>query len=413
MNDYVYGQGDGLLTKDGRRLFPIGFYELPKDDTQLKTMAESGVNLVRCGNKENLDRVKNLGMMGWVSLPVHSGVTDNLRKQIESLVDHPALAVWEGPDEIVWNFTAFSHLWRKDRIGVFEHEGEWWMQTPLVIEYSEEKAKEIMPNMREAIQLVRSLDKHNRQFWINEARDSDLKFVRQYIDYVDITGCDDYPVRADGNYKAVRVGNSTERWQQIGRGRPVWMVLQGFSWSDLEEHADDVAYPTFAESRLMAYDCIARGARGILYWGSSYLKSTGREAFRESLYALTSELATLQPFLIAPEERYVQIKVIEGRRRPDQELPDYPKLGVRMTTRRTGRDWLIILVNEDDKMHMGVEVSGLDDLNGMDFVLLYGDETVTVNRGELVTRMMPYEVKVFATSRKWETDQRKGRDFVK
>ena len=84
-----------------------------------------------------------------------------------------------------------------------------------------------------------------------------------------------------------------------------------------------------------------------------------------------------------------------------------------MTTRRTGRDWLIILVNEDDKMHMGVEVSGLDDLNGMDFVLLYGDETVTVNRGELVTRMMPYEVKVFATSRKWETDQRKGRDFVK
>ena len=413
MSDYVYGQGDGLLTKDGRRLFPIGFYELPQNDAQLKAMAESGVNLVRCGNKENLDRVKNLGMMGWVSLPVHSGITDNLRKQIESVVDHPALAVWEGPDEIVWNFTAFSHLWRKDRIGVFEHEGEWWMQTPLVIEYSEEKAKEIMPNMREAIKLVRSLDKHNRQFWINEARDSDLKFVRQYIDYVDITGCDDYPVRADGNYKAVRVGVSTERWQQIGRGRPVWMVLQGFSWSDLEEHADDVAYPTFAESRLMAYDCIARGARGILYWGSSYLKSTGCEAFRESLYALTSELAALQPFLIAPEERYAQVKVTEGRRSNDQEGTMSPELGVRITARRTGRDWLIILVNEDDKIHMGVEVSGLNDLNGMDFVLLYGDETVTVNRGELVTRMMPYEVKVFATSRKGETDQRKGRDFVK
>ena len=413
MNDYVYGQGDGLLTKDGRRLFPIGFYELPQDDAQLEAMAESGVNLVRCGNKENLDRVKNLGMMGWVSLPVHSGITDNLRKQIESVVDHPALAVWEGPDEIVWNFTAFSHLWRKDRIGVFEHEGEWWMQTPLVIEYSEEKAKEIIPNMREAIQLVRSLDKHNRQFWINEARDSDLKFVRQYIDYVDITGCDDYPVRANGNYKAVRVGVSTERWKQIGRGRPVWMVLQGFSWSDLEEHADDVAYPTFAESRLMAYDCIARGARGILYWGSSYLKSAGCETFRESLYALTSELAALQPFLIAQVERYAQVKVTEGRRSNDQESIISPELGVRITTRRTGRDWLIILVNEDDKIHMGVEVSGLDDLNGIEFILLYGDETVTVNRGELVTRMMPYEVKVFATSRKWEIDQRKGRDFVR
>jgi len=192
------------------------------------------------------------------------------------------------------------------------------------------------------------------------------------------------------------------------------MVLQGFSWSDLEEHDEDVAYPTFAESRLMAYDCIVHGARGILYWGSSSLKSPGCEAFRESLYALTSELAALRLFLTAPEERYVQVKVIEGRRSPeDQEGTEPTELGVTMTARRTERDWLIILVNEDNKIHMGVEVSGLDDLNHTDFVLLYGDETVTVNQGEFVTRMMPYEVKVFATSRKWETDRRKGRDFVK
>lgn len=270
--------------------------------------------------------------------------------------------------------------------------------------------------MREAIQLVRSL---NRQFWINEARDSDLKFVRQYIDYVDITGCDDYPIRRD-NRDAVRVGSSTERWKQVGSGRPVWMVLQGFSWSDLEGYSHDVAYPTFAESRLMAYDCIAHGARGILYWGSNYLKSPGFEAFREFLYALTSELAALQLFLTAPEVRYARVAVIEGRRRTEtapkaenQGDTAYAELGVKTTARRTGRDWLIILVNEDNKIQMGVEVSGLDDLNGMDFVLLYGDETVTVNRGELVTRMMPHEVKVFATSRKWETDRRKGRDFVK
>lgn len=189
------------------------------------------------------------------------------------------------------------------------------------------------------------------------------------------------------------------------------MVLQGFSWSNLEEHSHDVAYPpTFAESRLMAYDCIAHGARGILYWGSSYLKSSGFEAFRESLYALTSELAALQLFLTAPEERYARITVIEGRRRTEtaqghanQEGPPYAELGMRMTARRTGRDWLIILVNEDNKIQM--EVAGLDDLNGMEFVLLYGDETVTVNRGEFVTRMMPHEVKLFATNRKWETDR--------
>lgn len=86
MNDYIYGQGDGLLTKDGHRLFPIGFYELPKGDAELKAMSEAGVNLIRCGNRENLDRITDQGMMGWVSLPVHAGVTDNLRQQIESVV---------------------------------------------------------------------------------------------------------------------------------------------------------------------------------------------------------------------------------------------------------------------------------------------------------------------------------------
>ncbi len=411
MNDHVYGQGDGLLTKDGRRLFPIGFYELPQNDADLKVMAESGVNLIRCGSKENLDRVNALGMVGWVPLPVHSGVTSNLRERVKAVVDHPALTVWEGPDEVVWNFTAWSHLWRKDKLGVFEHRDEWWMQTPLAVEYSETKAKEIMPNMREAIQLVRSLDKRNRQFWINEARDSDLKFVRQYIDCVDITGCDDYPVASDSR-DVSRVGASTERWKQAGKGRPVWMVLQGFSWSDLEETDRGVAYPTFAESRLMAYDCIAHGARGILYWGSSYLKSPGSEAFRESLYALTSELAALQPFLTAPEERYVRVRVIEGRRRREDDTIASAELGVRITARRTGRDWLIILVNEDRRIQMGVEVSGLDALNGMEFVLLYDDETTTVIGGSFVTRMMPHEVKVFATDRKCESRRRNGRDFL-
>jgi hypothetical protein len=108
------------------------------------------------------------------------------------------------------------------------------------------------------------------------------------------------------------------------------MVLQGFAWSDLDEHDDPVAYPTFIESRHMAYDCIAHGARGILYWGSSYLKSEGHQAFRESLYALTSELAALQLFLTAPQERYAQVKVIEGRRKKTGETEPAPERGVQV-----------------------------------------------------------------------------------
>ena len=165
----------------------------------------------------------------------------------------------------------------------------------MVINYSEQKSGEIMPKINEAIQLVRRLDPHNRQFWINEARDSDLKFVRQYINHIDIIGCDDYLIRSDDR-AAVREGVSTDRWKQVGRNKPVWMVLQGFSWSDLEDYDRGIAYPTFNESRLMAYYCIVHGARGILYWGSSYLKSDSHESFRQSLYALTSELSAYNLF---------------------------------------------------------------------------------------------------------------------
>lgn len=410
MSDIIYGHGDGFLTQDGRRLFPIGFYELPTEDDALRDMAEAGVNLIRCGNTDALDRVQAHGMMGWVPLSLQSGATPEFQEHIRNLATHPALAIWEGPDEIVWNFTAYSGLWRQDRLAVFPNKGEWWMQTPLAIQYSEERAAEIMPNMRAAVEFIRNVDPQNRQVWINEARDSDLKFVRQYIDFVDITGCDDYPVNADER-PTIRLADSTDRWKQVGNGRPVWMVLQAFSWNDLDdEHGDIAAFPTFDESRLMAYVCITHGARGILYWGSHYLKSDGHEAFRKSIYALTSELAALQPFLTAPTEPYITVQSIDDGR-TDVPTPAL-KRGVSVTARRTGREWLIVLVNEDPDPHMGVEVTGLDALNGTEFVELYGDEKTTVSDGAFITRLRGFEVKLFATHQKWETEQQDGRDFA-
>ena len=48
----------GFLPKDGRLLFPIGCYELPKEDAELEKMAQSGINIVRC-------RIK----LTWIVLP--------------------------------------------------------------------------------------------------------------------------------------------------------------------------------------------------------------------------------------------------------------------------------------------------------------------------------------------------------
>ena len=69
-------------------------------------------------------------------------------------------------------------------------------------------------------------------------------------------------------------------------------------------------------------------------------------------------------------------------------------------------------IGRRDQSHLDTEVSGLEELNGRRLFLLYGDEETTISHGELLTRMLPYEVKVFATGRKWEVKDRVGREYA-
>ena len=359
-------------------------------------MAEAGINLVRCGSRADLDRAAAVGMMGWVSLGVHGGATDGLRDRINYMKDHPALALWEGPDEIVWHFTAMAAASGVDGMEA----QDWWRQTEKAVSHTRAKAEQIIPNMRDGVALMRELDRSGRPFWMNEALYTDVGYMRQCLDFADIIGCDYYPVGAEGE-RLAGMGDAVQRWKGIGRDMPVWMVLQAFAWSELDaKSTKEPVYPTFAESRFMAYDVIVHGADAILYWGSSYLKSV---PCREAIYAVTSELAELQPFLVAEEEHGIHVTLVEMG-------GGEGKKGVRHSVRRAGNDWLVILVNEDDDKHMGVEVSGLEGLEGDQLALLYGTETVTVDQGGFITRMQPLEVKVFASCRGWESSRKNGRD---
>ncbi|HEO71749.1 MAG TPA: hypothetical protein ENN80_10850, partial [Candidatus Hydrogenedentes bacterium] len=213
----IAAETDGLLHRGDERLFPIGCYELPASDANLEAMAGAGFNIVHCHSVEDLDRAAAAGLQGVVPLPLQNGATPAFRERVAALATHPALALWEGPDEVVWNFTAYSGLHRK--LGIHKRPGAWWRQEPDAVAYAENKAAEIIPNMREAAALIRELDSARRPIWINEAQRSDVFYCRQYMDFVDITGCDVYPVSANDR-NLPRVGAATERWKQIGRGKP-------------------------------------------------------------------------------------------------------------------------------------------------------------------------------------------------
>ncbi len=392
---------DGLLHHAGRTQFPIGFYELPASDADLQLLAKSGANLVRCGSRKDLDRAQAAGLAAWVPLSFQEGATDGLRQRVVELKDHPALAIWEGPDEVIWNFTAFSGL--KDTAG-FTRE-DWWNQKPKAREYAKREGARVLPNIRQAIAMIREIDQRDRPVWINEAAESDVIYVRGYMDSIDITGCDYYPVKATIR-NLPTIGRLTDRWLMTGHGKPVWMVLQAFSWHKGDsKRYQTAAYPTFHETRFMAWDAIVHGAKGVIYWGSETIDVP---AFRTSVYAMTAELAALQPMLIAPDVAGAKVRIIEG---DIDNVDNKVRRGVRTIVRKSGDDWLVVLVNEDEVRHLGVEVSGLEALNGRELHLLYGDEPLSVTAGEITTRMQAFETKVFSTSLRFETPARDGRDF--
>lgn len=157
---------------------------------------------------------------------------------------------------------------------------------------------------------------------------------------------------------------------------------------------------------MMAWAAIAHGAKSILYWGSHVVP--GDAPFRESIYAMTSELHAVEPFLSAPELKAAKVELTEsaGRSQPDDR-------GVRLVARRSGSGWLIALVNQDAAPHMGVEVTGLDGLTGKQLLQLYGTEAASVREGGFITRLKPWEVKLFATDRSYESALRKGREFTR
>lgn len=386
----------GLLMSGGERRFPIGIYELPREDEDLAEMARAGFNLFRCGNQEDLDRVQNVGAMGWVSLSVQSGATAELRQRITDLVDHPALAVWEGPDEIVWTYTAYSFL---EKVAGFTRQ-DWSDQKEKAVQYARQQGGTINAAIHAGIQLVRELDPLNRPFWINEAADSDVFYARETVDSVDIVGCDYYAVRSTGT-DLQSVGRLVQRWDAIGRGRPVWMVLQGFSWHAIRPERA-LLYPSFMQSRFMAYDSIVHGATGILYWGTNTIDDP---AFRTSLGAAASELSALEPMLVAESLEGAEAKLID-------DLFDPAGLGVRVLVKQRGTDIVVLLVNEDPQRHLGVDVTGLESVEGRTLHLLYGDERRTIRRGGFVTRMQPFEVKVFATNPIYQTSWTAGRAYV-
>jgi len=451
-----------MLLVNGQPCFILGLYENPKDDAVLKEAVDAGFNLIQCGaDPAALDRVHQLGAMAWVNLGGAldlSSDTDNRRQQltklVQSLANHPALLIWEGPDEILWNnwwvtmerlrpelsamrttaqgdpdLESFSRraqdLFERARYSEFEEaRTKFWSKAEkpspnpgVRIDDATERVRKSGDGINAGIRTVRNLDARH-VIWLNHAPRNSLADLQLYNLEADVVGCDIYP--APPNFGVghsdlrdtglTSVGAYTERMRAAAPGKACAMVLQGFGWRDLQPKPNEKEAavgigrrPTWAESRFMAYDAIIHGANAILYWGTAYLKPVeddgspvnGRPRLWRDLLRVARELRALEPALVASPLKPPTVR----------QSPTYGSVdgkGILCSLRRVEDDFVLLVVNETGD-GLAFSIEGLPTkLNRRTLFRLYSSEEHVVAARCMTDGIRPREVHVYATSRRFE-----------
>ncbi|MCA9415235.1 MAG: hypothetical protein KC917_03155 [Candidatus Omnitrophica bacterium] len=415
----------------------MGIYEVPKDATEFELFKSTGFDFVR-GNADAgfLDQAGEHGFQVWIPLGGFSEVPDEaaklkLQAHIQPVQNHPALAIWELPDEALWNCEQtrraandkereairqkvnswirggtgdaelLKNLYRKvSREHAFrnwkaeeETIAELWKalgepdhQVATNLSGTFECEEELYHNLLEGYRTLRSSDP-NHLVWQNHAPRNSFDLLQKHAAYCDAIGCDIYPIpsiyngHSDlANTRPSSVGDYTERFKQVAPDKATLMVLQAFAWKNLHgefqssTHDDRGREPTYLESRFMAYDSIVRGANGLCYWGSH---SAGRDSSAwTDLVPVIQELASIQKFLAAPEAAVP----VDIEPQPSWWSIDRPVI---CSARKVGDDWLFILVNEAEGAQ-DVHLRFPEDFTGKRLYYLYDNQYVDLIEDAIV-----------------------------
>ena len=259
----------GVLLIDGNKVFPLTLTIVPGPDAEspggrhaYAEFADAGVMFMRSGgrawNEDQIEKERAMqaaaaanGMrccpwLGWDLSYFEPGDPTReakLRRVIDTFKDSPGMGLWKGADEPDWENSQHPMKGRPEQVA-------------------------------HVARLIRGQDP-NHPIWLVQAPRGTVESLKRYHDGWDVGGIDIYPisyppgVHSLGPNKHISmVGDYTRRMREVAQGKPFWMTLQ-IAFSGVVKPGRTLRFPTFPEQRFMAYQAIANGARGLVYFGGA------------------------------------------------------------------------------------------------------------------------------------------------
>jgi hypothetical protein len=381
-----------VIAINGRKVFPITMSpgppingRTPSGDDALEELHDAGVLMfrmaqttdwnsqVRSNQQVALDWAAQHGMYCMVNLRELSefaagdtATESALRSLVNQFKNHPALGVWKNSDEA------------------------WWGGVPVA-------------NLKRGYDVIKQEDSNHPVEQTHAPRGT-VEDLRPYNVAADILGLDIYPVSVPPgihsllpNKEISMVGDWTQFLAQVADGQKQYWMIEQIAWSGVTPPNRTLVFPTFRQSRFMAYQAIINGARGMMFFGGNVAATLNAQDaplgwnwtfWDEVLEPVMREVGDHSPLadaLVAPEST-LSI-TITGAAAPDVEF-----------CVREASPYLYILACKREGTTTDVTFSGLPSWAVGGEVLFESARTVTAQNGEFTDAFAPFDVHVYRFS---------------
>jgi hypothetical protein len=264
------------LIVDGQPFFPLGMYWGGLDEAELRIYADGPFNCLMpyaLPTREQLDVAQAHGLKviysikdfyygsQWCPGFIRSQADEEpaVRRYVRQFRDHPTLLAWYINDELPLSYLSQLVAHRR------------WVQE----------------------------EDPDHPAWVVLFQVDDLA---SYVHSFDVIGTDPYPIPDRPAAMAADWARRTR--EAVADARPIWMVPQVFSKAVYDGPAEGRRPPTFEEMRSMAWQCIAEGANGLVFYSWFDLRRDSAHPFEEQwakVKRVAEEVKRMSPALLSVE----------------------------------------------------------------------------------------------------------------